>query len=520
MNSRAMLPPYAMPLFNNPFAEAAVVAPDVAGDAPEGSYTYALVKSGPDMASEECEVTASALEVRILWETTVLHVAHLNPPCSFYLGEDGDYLIPVEKLGSRRAPLVLVGDDGTARIVLLPGAAATITMAGEAAISEAEARQRGVTSGSPEVAGADELLLPAGASVSIALEGFCYEIAAVKAGRANFGRRPIASQSFASTAVSALVHLGLLGAFALFTAPLGATDDSAVAEDQRYQIQQALAASAEKEIKEIATLSAAGVDERPAARDMSQPSPGTPGALGNPGSQTRRGRVAVMGPEHNESPRLGRSEVLAMAGQFGVIDLIRDPNAPASAWSREDSLGRDPMSARGNMWMGDIHDAGGPGGLALSGDGDGSDSAFSFITQPGVRTIGRDTASSFFARRPGGLLPGHKSTGPNVRPMPPVAGGTGHLPPELIQRTVRQNFGRFRACYEGGLRSNPELAGRVAVRFVIGRDGAVSSVGNGGSDLADASVVSCVTRAFYGLSFTPPEAGIVTVVYPILFTPG
>ena len=34
---------------------------------------------------------------------------------------------------------------------------------------------------------------------------------------------------------------------------------------------------------------------------------------------------------------------------------------------------------------------------------------------------------------------------------------SGRLPPEVIQRIVRQNFGRFRLCYENGLRSNPNL---------------------------------------------------------------
>ncbi len=97
---------------------------------------------------------------------------------------------------------------------------------------------------------------------------------------------------------------------------------------------------------------------------------------------------------------------------------------------------------------------------------------------------------------------------------------SGRLPPEVIQRIVRQNFGRFRLCYENGLRNNRNLQGRVSVRFVIGRDGAVSNVGNGGSDMPDSGVVSCVVRAFYGLSFPQPEGGIVTVTYPIMFSPG
>ncbi|WP_232379313.1 AgmX/PglI C-terminal domain-containing protein [Polyangium fumosum] len=97
---------------------------------------------------------------------------------------------------------------------------------------------------------------------------------------------------------------------------------------------------------------------------------------------------------------------------------------------------------------------------------------------------------------------------------------SGRLPPEVVRRIIRQNFGRFRLCYENGLRNNPNLQGRVSVRFVIGADGAVSNVGNGGSDMPDGGVVACIVRAFHGLSFPQPEGGIVTVVYPMLFSPG
>lgn len=99
--------------------------------------------------------------------------------------------------------------------------------------------------------------------------------------------------------------------------------------------------------------------------------------------------------------------------------------------------------------------------------------------------------------------------------------GNGHIPPEVIQRIVRQNFGRLRLCYENGLRNNPNLAGRVSVRFVIGRDGGVMSTANGGSDLPDAGVVSCVVSAFHGLQFPQSEEGdsAVTVTYPISFAP-
>ena len=110
----------------------------------------------------------------------------------------------------------------------------------------------------------------------------------------------------------------------------------------------------------------------------------------------------------------------------------------------------------------------------------------------------------------------HKVSVPRVR-----MGATfvsGRMPPEVIQRVVRQSFGRFRACYERGLMRNPELQGRVAVRFIIRSDGSVAAVANGGSDLPDAEVVGCVVRSFFALSFPAPESAHVTVLYPILFS--
>lgn len=95
----------------------------------------------------------------------------------------------------------------------------------------------------------------------------------------------------------------------------------------------------------------------------------------------------------------------------------------------------------------------------------------------------------------------------------------GRLPPEVVQRVVRRSSGRFRYCYENGLRNNPKLEGRVKVRFVIGKEGTPSNVENGGSDLPDPKVVDCVVRAFHGLSYPAPDGGIVTVVVPLVFSP-
>ncbi|MBS2013592.1 MAG: AgmX/PglI C-terminal domain-containing protein [Deltaproteobacteria bacterium] len=119
-----------------------------------------------------------------------------------------------------------------------------------------------------------------------------------------------------------------------------------------------------------------------------------------------------------------------------------------------------------------------------------------------------------------GLPLGPSSTGrrpPSVRMAPVTV--NGRLPPEVIQRILRASFGRFRLCYENGLRSNPDLAGRVTVKFVIDRKGDVASAADGGSTLPDQAVVGCIVRAIGGVSFPAPEGGVVTVVYPLDLAP-
>jgi hypothetical protein len=57
------------------------------------------------------------------------------------------------------------------------------------------------------------------------------------------------------------------------------------------------------------------------------------------------------------------------------------------------------------------------------------------------------------------------------------------------------------------------------VKFVIDRGGAVALATDGGSDIPDDAVRRCVITAFSNLSFPAPESGMLTVAYPIVFSP-
>ena len=97
----------------------------------------------------------------------------------------------------------------------------------------------------------------------------------------------------------------------------------------------------------------------------------------------------------------------------------------------------------------------------------------------------------------------------------------GSLPPEVVQRIVRQNFGRFKLCYEDGLKRKPSLAGAMTVSFVIANDGSVTpkSPSAKSTTLDDDAFLRCVERGFESLSFPQPEGGVVKVTYTMSFSP-
>lgn len=96
---------------------------------------------------------------------------------------------------------------------------------------------------------------------------------------------------------------------------------------------------------------------------------------------------------------------------------------------------------------------------------------------------------------------------------------TDGVPVEVVRRIVRQNFGRFRLCYENALRTAPSLAGTVVVGFVIDKSGsATRAEASKDSTIADPQMRACVARGFGNLSFPEPEhAASVTVTAAVSF---
>lgn len=453
-----------------------------------------------------------ALEVRVSWGTSVLAVEVLSPPRAFAL-------VSSEPRGDRRA-----------------GREASFAVFDESILGRAEVALVSMSGGhlivhTPTGARAFAREGTTRFSVGLLDVTLCLGRKPARLPIAWFGQDTTTQLGYLALSLSTFG--GMFGALAYFVPPLGLDDEGSISRERKLLLSQYLNASAERERELEQSDDTAASQE--AGGESGRRAPGQEGAVGKPNSPSTKGRLAISGGPPNTPRRMSRQEMIDSAKTFGMIGLLDSMNASdralvQNAFSRDSALGPDSLDAHGNLWDADIAESIGGGGLAVSGPGFGGGDLFGMSGSIGIGngTIGGLGTCLPPAKCSGGdggfggtarLSKGHHTPkSPSIRP----AGETivsGRIPPEVIQRTIRQNFGRFRMCYERGLAKNPNLEGRVAVRFVIDRQGAVASA-SASDGIGDASVTKCVESAFYGLGFAAPEGGIVTVTYPLLFTPG
>ena len=505
----------------------------------DSESSFALVKSGPAVSADEVESHVDAVEVTVRWGTQVLSVKHLSSGKSFYVGDDSDLALPEDVLGATRAPIVVSRGAGT-YVVVPRGARGHFTMKDGEAQSFDSASAQSTMHASAELPGATELPLAHGMSVTLEIgasradgtmgEPVTFEIGTVRAGKvAPIGfLATLAGGATGFVGLSFLGHAAIVASLAMFMPKMSTDDTDAMDRDQMMLMQKFLSASAEREAEQQ-PKEAGG--EAAGGGSTGERHEGTEGAAGVNKVVAKPGHIAVKGSDNTSS--LSKKEELRLAQNFGMAGLLAssmpfDADAPTSPWAKDLPKGSSVKSAMGDMFSTDIGDAMGTG-LGLSGNGEGGGGFGQGVGLDHVNTLGGGGGGT----GPSGFGPGDKSGmgvghgpggGGHVAKAPilrnPSFDSNGRLPAEVIQRIVRQNFGRFRLCYEAGLRGNPSLTGRISTRFVIGRDGAVMQSSDAGSDLPDQNVVACVVRSFNSLSFPAPEGGVATVTYPLTLSPG
>jgi hypothetical protein len=133
--------------------------------------------------------------------------------------------------------------------------------------------------------------------------------------------------------------------------------------------------------------------------------------------------------------------------------------------------------------------------------------------------IGRlDTKSSNDVGKNLGKVLGKGPTGQvraQVTAKPNTMKVEGHLDRGEIQKVINAHIFELQGCFERQLISNPNLAGKVTFEWVIGLNGAVTTVKIKASSLSSNEATSCMQAAIHRWQFPQPHGGQVTVVYPI-----
>jgi outer membrane biosynthesis protein TonB len=134
----------------------------------------------------------------------------------------------------------------------------------------------------------------------------------------------------------------------------------------------------------------------------------------------------------------------------------------------------------------------------------------------GVATNGRGGGASGF--RDGTALAGGAVGTGQVALVDEETVIEGGLDRDVIAEVIRRNLGQIRYCYERQLSSNPDLYGKLLVRFTIDARGSLIEPKIDSTTLKSSLVEGCVLRRMAGWQFPLPKGGTqVRVSYPFLF---
>lgn len=152
------------------------------------------------------------------------------------------------------------------------------------------------------------------------------------------------------------------------------------------------------------------------------------------------------------------------------------------------------------------------GPIEKSGRDWGTDSNGSGVV---ISTAGRGGGKN--ASGMGGLAAGATGSG-GVGLIEEESEITGGLDREIIAQYIKTKLGQILYCYERQLSANPDLFGKVAVKFTIGPSGSVEQQLIGDSTLKNATVEGCILNRVAAWKFPNPQGGTrVMVTYPFLF---
>ncbi|MBN2498841.1 MAG: AgmX/PglI C-terminal domain-containing protein [Deltaproteobacteria bacterium] len=233
---------------------------------------------------------------------------------------------------------------------------------------------------------------------------------------------------------------------------------------------------------------------------------GQEGKMGMRGKPDTGRRSAVRAIKRDDKEIVGNRGLLAVLGAGGPQGL--------STVMGGTGLGGELEGAIGGMFGSQIGDSGGFGGLGLKGTGTGGGGVGNTIGVGRLGTSGRGggrygygTGVSKIRRR------GERNV--NIAVGRPII--MGSLSMEIIRRVIHSHRDQIKYCYSQELTRNPNLSGKVSIKFTISPKGYVQSAKVSSSSLNNATVERCITGKIRTWKFPEPKGGgIVIVNYPFI----
>ncbi len=242
---------------------------------------------------------------------------------------------------------------------------------------------------------------------------------------------------------------------------------------------------------------------------------GKPGAPKGPVPQTKAQRPGEGLKTGAASTGKGRSET----HDLGVVDVFK---ASQGTLSKVFAGGKGASNAASQLEGYSGFTTEGTGGLGAAGTekgGGGESMGLGGLAEKGPG--GGRKGTGLGALGSGGNILGGKGrisieSGGGGEPIV-----MGAIDTDAIAREIAKHRDEIKYCYEKEINAeNPDLAGRVGIRFVIGASGIVTTAGVSSTTLNNVNAERCIVDVIKRIQFPQVRGGgIAEVTYPFLFKP-
>ncbi len=475
------------------------------------------VQSGPLFDDEEeSSGGRRALEVLVMWGTTVVDVQHFEGAGTYSIGESDavNQFVRADLISDDPYPLAVT--DGSDMQVNVPdGIQGEVMLDGKVyGLDELKAAGKLTRS---SVARSHTLRLPARARCRLVFGDLSILVNSVPAApplqRAGFVQQldpQLLRYLFGAAVLHALFFLIVL------SIPADADSLSMDGFDMSDRFVEFILKPETEKQEELQDLFKDVKDEGEAAEKAK----GDEGKLGKKDSPEKDKRFAVQGPADQKEIQLAKERAKQEALQTAQAAFNSLEGEMAAVWGEGDrAVGNDAVSALGNMFGDKVGEAQGFGGLGVAGVGRGGGGlGESSIGVGNVGTVGRGGGGKSGYGRGASRLGERTGKVPKVIPGKPIVSGA--LDKETIRRVIRRHRNEYKYCYEKQLNVKRDLNGKIIVKFTISGNGSVIAANVEESTMGDSAVENCLVGKIRRWVFPAPKGGgIVVVKYPFIFKP-